>query len=424
MAVKSAKILESAGHKVGLFVSPHISSFRERMSINGECISEEKVTQLLPYIYRICKERDIPATFFELTTALAFLYFDQCQADAVVLEVGIGGRLDATNCISHPAMCIITSIGLEHTAILGNTIEAIATEKAGIIKQGSPVVIGPNVPLELVSQIAKEKKAEGCYVADMMDYSLLDPARNRHTLFNEIMDYDIENSLIVATAFRLLRSKLKDDPHRRLFSITDQHIQQGTSCRPPCRFEEFFLPIMNDRQDTEPVTRIIHEEVNVQVHVVLDIAHNPPAMSYLVGKLNSLYPHKKKRFVVGFSNDKDIQKCVDSILKAVENNVSQIHLIQASTPRAATLEEIWHAVPILKYSIWNEKDRSVHYQVKEAIGKVKRNGDEILVICGTVFLMSEAREALGIEEPRDSKLIAEIAGSGYGSFQDNVMLNN
>jgi dihydrofolate synthase / folylpolyglutamate synthase len=124
--------------RVGLFCSPHVASFRERMSINGQLISEDDVVELLPFIYQQCRKHDIPATFFEITTALALAYFAKYQVHVICLETGLGGRLDATNVIERPALSIITSIGLEHTRILGDTIELIAMEKAGIMKPSCP----------------------------------------------------------------------------------------------------------------------------------------------------------------------------------------------------------------------------------------------------------------------------------------------
>jgi dihydrofolate synthase/folylpolyglutamate synthase len=136
VAWKISKALRAAGYRDGLFVSPHVSSFRERIQIRGKMISEEDVVVAVPMIVDLCEEHKLPATFFELTTALAFHHFR--NTDAVALEVGLGGRLDATNVVT-PTVSIITSIGLDHTRILGDTVEEIAMEKAGIMKPGVPV---------------------------------------------------------------------------------------------------------------------------------------------------------------------------------------------------------------------------------------------------------------------------------------------
>ena len=112
-SLKIARTLEKAGHKVGLFVSPHVASFRERMQVNGDLITEKEVEEYLPMIFQICEEKHMPATNFEITTALAFHFFAKRNVDAVILETGMGGRLDATNVIKKPALSVITSIGLK-----------------------------------------------------------------------------------------------------------------------------------------------------------------------------------------------------------------------------------------------------------------------------------------------------------------------
>lgn len=137
-----AAILQAQGYKVGLYTSPHLKDFRERIRINGECISEEYVVDFVE------KERSffepLSPSFFELTTALAFKYFSDCKVDIAIIEVGLGGRLDCTNIIT-PLLSIITNISFDHTQFLGDTLEKIAYEKAGIIKRGVPVVIGESV---------------------------------------------------------------------------------------------------------------------------------------------------------------------------------------------------------------------------------------------------------------------------------------
>ena len=141
VCIKVARALEATGLRTGLFVSPHISCFRERMQVNRLPISEAEVEKLVPLIFDCANAKDIPATFFEMTTALAFLHFQQAGAHAAVLETGLGGRLDSTN-ICKPAVSVITSISLDHTKILGEKGRTLL-EKAGIMKPGVPVVIGP-----------------------------------------------------------------------------------------------------------------------------------------------------------------------------------------------------------------------------------------------------------------------------------------
>ena len=160
VALKIAKSLEQVkNNRVGLFISPHVSSFRERMQVNSCLISESEVEDRLPTIFSACEEHGIPATFFEVTAALAFFHFAESGCNVIVLETGLGGRLDATNIVKNPAISVITSIGLEHTRILGDTVEKIALEKGGIIKKNRQVLVGPNVPLDVLRQCARDKES-------------------------------------------------------------------------------------------------------------------------------------------------------------------------------------------------------------------------------------------------------------------------
>ena len=389
VALKIANTLkQSNSHlKVGLFCSPHVSSFRERMQVNGELITEDEVVDLLPKIYELCRTHDIPATFFEITTALAFSYFASHDVDVVVLETGLGGRLDATNVVESPALSIITSIGLEHTRILGDTIDLIAVEKGGIIKRSRPVLVGPNVPHDVLRKCAAERSASAYYTCDDV---LGAPS---HQSREELLDYDMENSRIASAGLKLLQHS-----HPEVIgSISEDVIRKGTSIRPPCRFEQV--------------------QLKDSLTAVLDVAHNPPAMEYLVRKLEATYPGEKFRMVVGMSSDKDLKLCGQAVLRAAGGDASRIHFVEAAHPRAAKLEAILLATN-LHGANHDLVDRSITRQITEATKRAVEN-DEILVVCGSVFVMAEAREALGFEEPRDSAYIAEVAGAGVRHGQEN-----
>lgn len=391
VALKTAKTLElhNPDLKVGLFCSPHVSSFRERMQVNGQLISEDEVVELLPKLYNICERHDIPATFFEITTALAFSFYASRETDIVVLETGLGGRLDATNVVASPALTIITSIGLEHTRILGNTIEEIAAEKGGIIKQGRPVLVGPNVPHDVLRKCATDKGASAYYTCE----DVMGVAEGELSANDAWNDYDVENARIVKAALILLQ-----ESHPQIVGpISDEIIQQGTSQRPPCRFE--------------------HVYCENGLEVILDVAHNPPAMDYLVQKIKATYPTANFRVVVGMSSDKDLKKCGQSILQAVDGDITRIHLVEAAHPRAAKLVDMLEATDFRKAK-YNLEQPSVTLQIHDAMESAKKN-QEILVVCGSVFLMAEAREALGFDEPRDSSYIAEVAGAGFKHGQEN-----
>jgi len=410
VALKISKTLELAGHTVGLVTSPHISSFRERIQINSILISEEEVGVYLPQILTICDEQNIPATFFEITTALAFLYFSQKGVNVVVLETGLGGRLDATNVVHCPCLCIITSIGLEHTALLGDTVDKIAVQKAGIIKLNVPLLVGPNVPHAVIRKCAKDNGAQGYYTCE----DVLKDHKQACTTLNDSLqyiDYDAQNSRTATAALKLLfqnTTQTISSAPQQFLTITDDHIKQGTAQRPICRFEELQHPVPSS---TQPTTLI---------HAILDIAHNPPALHFLHGKLDVTHPERKKRFVVGFSADKDLIACAQAVISMVPDP-SSIHLVEAVNVRAAKLEAIFEAEPKLGQSNYDKNNRSVTVQIALAL-RLALKHDEILVVCGSVFLMSEAREALGVIEPRDSKQVTSVAGSGLQKCKERLLL--
>jgi len=397
-SLKIAKSLELAGFKVGLFVSPHVASFRERMQVNGDLISEKEVEEYLPLIYDICEEKKIPATFFEVTTALAFRFFAKRNVDAVVLETGLGGRLDATNVVRKPDLSVITSIALEHTRILGDTIDLIAKEKAGIIKEGCPVLVGPHCPHDTMKECADEKGASVYYTcSDVLQGADVEGILSKD---GEYVDYDIENSIIARSALKILEM---NNIEKEKFPIAEEMISKGVGQRPSCRFEEIIVP---------------GPSAGKSVKVILDVAHNPDAMAYLVKKLQSTYPNmqEKTRIVVGFSADKDLKLCGSALLGYV-TDASRLHLVEAAHPRAAKLEDMLEDEPALRESNFDVEDRSITAQVETAL-RLAEEKDELLIVCGSVFLMAEAREAIGIDEPRDSKYIAEVAGANLRHGQE------
>ena len=249
---KIAKALQASGYKTGMYVSPHISSFRERITINGEMISEEDVVKNLTLINSI--EGTLPSSlsFFESVTGMAFNYFREKQVDIAVIEVGLGGRLDSTNIIN-PEISVITSIGLDHQGILGNTIQDIAREKAGIIKEGKPVVVGPNCPHQQIFNIAGSLN------------SLYVPV----SIPNHVEEsYDVINTTIAKQALRTL-----NQTSNGRFVVPEDIIESATNVRPMCRFEEFELP--NSRGE--------------MIKVVLDVCHNQPGFRAMYASMKKIY---------------------------------------------------------------------------------------------------------------------------------------
>lgn len=362
------------------------------MQVDGKLISEAEVVELLDQILRVREEERIPATFFEVTTALAFAFFARRQLDAAVIEVGLGGRLDATNILT-PRLSIITSIGLEHTKILGTTVEAIAREKAGIIKPGIPVVLGPKVPHDLLGGIASEIKSPVLLVPQ-------GPYRS----------FDEENTAIARTALNYLRTSSPElSPPA---SVTDEAIARGLASLPPCRFE------------------VLSREVGgIKVPIVLDVGHNPPALRRLFEFLRGRYGAERPiRLILGLSADKDILHCVRTVLEYVD--ISRLHVIQALHPRAAKPAQLVEAATQLGsplrqgnygYPSIKQCIDSALLQAASSRGsstKTKEEADEVVVVCGTFFIMGDVRQALGFHEPADSTVISEVAGAQFAAAQE------
>lgn len=254
------------------------------------------------------------------------------------------------------------------------------------------MLVGPNVPHNVIKDIAQDNKSE-YYISNKVLNT--DESDN----VSATIDYDIENSLVAEAAISLLQLSGK------ISNVSDAHIVRGASIRPPCRFETITYKAAKN------------SGVERDVKVILDVAHNPSAVKYLISKLDDTHPNTPKRFVVGFSSDKDLAECGNMLLSCV-SDARQIHLVQAAHPRAATIEYLLEKCPALSESDFDESDRSVSSQVRSALELASASG-EILVVCGSVFIMSEAREALGYEEPRDSVYISEVAGINFKNTQEN-----
>jgi len=290
-------------------------------------ISEADVARLLQVLFKL----DISPTFFELTTFLAFLYFAEQKVDYAVIETGLGGRQDATNVIK-PTLAVITSISLDHTEILGHTEELIAYEKAGIIKSGVPLVLGPRAEQEIILQIARIQNSEllpviGCF----------------HS-------YDEENSEIAKTALEYLGIKETINALR---------------VRPPCR-----------------------RETLLGGKVILDVAHNPDGLKQLFRTID-----QKVRIVFGLSKTKDISGC----LAIIKRHGSYFHLVEAPNGRGIPVGELQK---IMLQQGFDATKIIINANISDTIAKAIAN-DEMVLVCGTFFIMPEARKALGIVEPCD-----------------------
>lgn len=337
VVTKIAEAYRLAGKKVGLYTSPHISTFRERIKINNEMISETAVEQLYAEIEKSVLSLDLHPTFFELTTALAFLHFAHEKIDIAVLETGLGGRLDATNVVT-PLLAVITSIGLDHTEILGSTIEQIALEKAGIMKPHVPVLIGPNVPSAIFRTQAEKLHCKLTIVDGVFD------------------SYDSENSGIAKKALELLH-------------LPEQFISPALKARPPCRMEKI-----------------------AGAPVILDVGHNPAGLEALFRSLHKEYPGQRFQIIAGLSKSKDLKGC----LRLLNEEAGHLYLVQAESERAAEVSALER---FLRQMNVEQSRFSASFTVANALKKALLKPPVLIV--GTFFIMDGARRALGLCHPQD-----------------------
>jgi dihydrofolate synthase / folylpolyglutamate synthase len=348
VSTKIAEGLYLSNYKVGLFTSPHISSFNERIQINGKAVSEKELSSSLKKIFDLTEKHQINSTFFEINTMVAFDIFASQKVDFGVIEVGLGGRLDSTNIIE-PLLSIITSINFDHTHILGDTLEKIAFEKAGIIKKGVPIIIGPkadyksirNQATTLGSFFIKCKEVEGWY--------------------------DTENSEIAKIALNYLKNS---------WNITFFAIEKGLQKRPRCRLEIF----------TDKSNKISDEFEKLPRAIVFDVAHNPNGFENLFQALKFHFKEVPIRVIFGMCKDKDIASCS----KIICSNASAIHLISFPHERLMPKEEL--ALFFSKERVEYSGD-DLKKTICDAVSKSASNG-EILVICGSFFIMKDVREIL------------------------------
>jgi len=374
VAAMIAQVLSSSGYKTGRYTSPHLHNLRERITIDGSLISEAEfaatMAEIKPFIESMRQDaRFRQLTYFEALTALAFAYFQKEGVDFQVLEVGLGGRLDATNVVANPAVCVITSISLDHTQILGNTLQEIAREKAGIVKPDCWAVISPQ-PREadsVIADICREKKAKVVRVGkdvtwhktggDLHHQSLLIVGKeNRYQVSIPLLgDFQLENA---ATAVAALESLSSEG-----FAIPPANIARGLAqVKWPGRFQ------------------ILQQHPTVLV----DGAHNVASMKRLVTNIKAYFPGKRILLVFGTSCDKDIPGIISELVPLSP----QVIITQASHSRAAPLPTL--VAELTKRGIHAETRETVTEAISRALSMADRT--DIICVTGSLFVVAEALE--------------------------------
>lgn len=332
VTAKIAHALKQGGYRVGRFISPHLYDYCERITIGNDEIPLEDLFRLHEELEVAWGGKSNSPHFFECTLLYALRFFAEQKVDVAVIEAGLGGTYDPTN-IVFPILSIITSIGYDHMEHLGKTINEIAAQKAGIIKNGVPLIIGPFAKYPPIIKRAHEI-AHSLHVVD-----------ETHSF------YDRENQLIAKKALELLSDR---------FSLKKAHIEQGIAFSLPCRFEQ-------------------------RGQIIYDVAHNLDGFRRLIEALQVKFPQKKHRFLVGLGQKKDITGCLKQLLPVV----SHIHFVQSDHPfaeRAEILASIYESLTSNAYTI----DKTV----KEGFLRAKRKlaSDERLIVCGSFYIMADAQD--------------------------------
>ncbi len=365
-----ASILAESGYRCGLYTSPFVNCFNERIQVNGVYISDEELTELTQEI-RIHAER-LPEhpTEFELVTALGLLYFAKKQCEIVVLEVGLGGRSDATNIIAPPELAIITTIGFDHTAELGNELSEIAGEKAGIIKAGTRVV---SAPQKQEAAVVLQAQCEALAVPfTQTDLSRLTPVcsdiHGQRFLWDRkefhihlVGDYQLENVAVVLTAVAQLQ--------KQGYSIADKAVEKGLFCANwPARLE-----LLCER----PV-------------FFLDGGHNLQGAEMLAKSLRALYPKRKWHFVMGVMQDKDWRGMLKEVMPLAES----VFCVASDRSRALPAHELAKGITSWQPDLPAKACDSIAHALEMALDAAGETG--LVCAFGSLYTAGEVREFFGL----------------------------
>jgi dihydrofolate synthase/folylpolyglutamate synthase len=369
-----ASILMENGFKVGLFTSPHLVSFTERIRINNLRIDEPEVIEIASGIHDSIAGTDLNPTFFEFVTAMAFYYFAQNNVDWAVVETGMGGRLDATN-ILLPRASVITNISMDHCDFLGKTISDIAFEKAGIIKPETPVITSSRIPetVKLLSDAASSRHSEiHIYGKDFngtllsMDERQIAFNYNGRKDFNNLSmslsgKYQLYNACTAVRTCEILREKG--------FPVSDESIKRGL-------------------QNVKIEGRL--ERVSESPPVFVDGAHNPDAARSLSDSVKAIFPDKKIILIAGIMDDKDIKGILDPLVHISES----IILTKPKYERAALPEKLYNHIMCFEKIPSSIMTAPTVYEALE-LAKTHCREDNIILATGSFYTAGEVKEIFG-----------------------------
>jgi dihydrofolate synthase/folylpolyglutamate synthase len=363
-----AAIFQTAGYKTGLYTSPHLYDFRERIKLNGAMVPEDFVITFVEKVKPLIES--IEPSFFEITVAMAFEFFAEEKIDIAIIETGLGGRLDSTNIIT-PELAVITNIGYDHMNILGNSLKEIAAEKAGIIKQNVPVVIGEYLKetKPVFDEKAKEKNAPVYYAQHYLTDILHSLTRDHLQIIYERMDrlavkvktdlqgiYQVDNVRTVLTALQML--------NKNNWEISPNDISNG---------------LKNVKALTGLHGR--WEVIQTTPTVVLEVAHNENGIKQMLKHIDQLSYHNL-HIILGVVKDKEI----NNILGLLPKNVGY-YFTEAHIPRALDGQQL--QTEAKRFGLEGKFFDDVNTALKDALSKA--SPDDLIIICGSIFLVAEVK---------------------------------
>lgn len=381
-----AEMLIAAGYRTGLFTSPHVTNYEERILINGAQIERAQLVELVAELSQTVSlmdhgSDDMRPTFFELTTALAWMYYRQQNVDFAVMEVGLGGRLDSTN-ICEPLATVITNISYDHTALLGNTIEQITREKAGIIKAGIPVVSAVTQPeaIAVLEQVCEEKQAplfllgreffwESVSTSEGINSGKAIQVKTPWSLLDKMPVNLLGAHQATNAALALM---LVDNLRHQGVQIEDGQMQAGMA--------QLKLPARIEVIQTNPT-------------VIIDTAHNGASVNALVDTLQDCFSQPNRLLIFAATRDKDVGEMLELLLP----HFSKVILTQyLSNPRRVPVAEVFELTQSIQQETGNRSDVIVATSPADAWAKAKEcsAADPLICVAGSFFIAAEMRELL------------------------------
>ncbi len=383
-ATMLAKMLEANGYKVGLYTSPHVTTLHERIVVNSEMISKKAMLDLLNRVYPVVEkmaERQDTPTFFEIFTALAFLHFVEEKVDIAVIETGLGGRLDSTNVIT-PEVVGITSISLDHMNLLGPTIDCIAREKAGVIKEGIPVVTVPQDPLAMrvIKKQAQALKAPLCVTGKDIDFSYRFESSREHGPHNRIC------LTTPYSRFEHLRVPLPGE-HQVIncglaLAMLDQLKQRGFQ--------------VDDSKAVEGLSKVSligrMEMICNDPRILVDAAHNAASIRALIQAIGQHIPYDSMIIIFGCNNDKDVR----GMLTQLQYGADKVIFTRSNSPKAVYPQELADLYTEICGKMC-QTAMSLREAVRIARSVVTR--EDLICITGSFYLVGQAKEQIETRPP-------------------------